>query len=260
MDYDTPTTQPVVRTRSITAAAPHSTPIIAIDAESLPSGICGRVRGIAVRYGVIDSYGTIFRRGSLDKTRAKVASGKVMLFANHGAGDGYGLSSHVGTVRTLVPEGDGEMMSADLFDTAAGRAAKEYLSAVVASDSRTGLSLGFHDRRSDWTMHNGERVFAFDEIELEEISLTPRNAVPGAEVSSVRHGAPISKESAVALLAQLRATFPPEVFASLLEVPVADDESDSVAKEKSDDESSEPVVATYADRLDAARRTLSHQF
>ena len=43
-------------------------------ADDLPTGIIGRLSGIAVRYDVVDSYRTVFAKGSLDKTRAKVSA------------------------------------------------------------------------------------------------------------------------------------------------------------------------------------------
>ena len=106
-------------------------------------------------------------------------------------------------------------------------------------------------------MSDGQQVYAFTEIELDEISLAPRQAVPGADVLGVRTAPALSMESAQALVEQLRKTFPPEQFAQLIAVPASDDESGSAPPSESDDESSSEVLAvTYADRLDAFRRSL----
>jgi HK97 family phage prohead protease len=185
------------------------------DAE-LPPGVIGRVEGIAVRYGVVDSWGTRFKRGSLDKTRKKVEKGEVKLFDNHGASDMYGTRSHVGVVRSLVTDGDGERMVADLFDTEDGRRAKEYLSAVMASGGQTGLSIGFYERGGAWSKVDDRDVYDFDEIELDEISLAPRQAVPGANVLGVRAESAMSAGSARAVLRAVRASVGAETFAALL--------------------------------------------
>src|SRR3990167_8857769 len=95
----------------------------------LPKGTCGRVVGVALRYGVVDDYGTRFLRGALDRTRSeKVPAGRVALFANM-AWDGSGMHSysartHVGTVRSMEDMGDDVMMMADIFDTEEGRGAQ----------------------------------------------------------------------------------------------------------------------------------------
>jgi phage head maturation protease len=159
-----------------------------VRADALPQGVCGVVTGIALRYNVVDAWGTVFLPGCLDKTRAKVSSGKVKLFDNHGARDGYGTGTHIGVVRSLVGAGDAEVMTAHLFDTEEGRRAKEYLSAVMASGGETGLSIGFYERNGDPVRdaQGNWQHYAFSEIELDEISLAPRNAVPGAEVTGVR--------------------------------------------------------------------------
>jgi HK97 family phage prohead protease len=161
-----------------------------LDTRDLPSGICGRVTGVALVYGVRDAYGTTFAPGCLDRTkREKLAAGKVSLFADHA----YGIHSHVGVVRTLSTVGNEEQLAADLFDTEEGRKAKEYLSAVMDSGGYTGFSIGFYDR-SVPTMMDSMGDFAdgedpgavFTEIELDEVSITPRPAVPGADVVGVR--------------------------------------------------------------------------
>lgn len=148
-----------------------------LDTRDLPDGVCGRVTGVALVYDVEDAYGTRFARGCLDRTkREKLAAGKVSLFADHE----YGIRTHVGVVRTLTTAGGEEMLAADLFDTEDGRHAKEYLEAVVRSGAYTGFSIGFFNRSA-----SGDPDL-FTEIELDEVSITPRPAVPGADVVGVR--------------------------------------------------------------------------
>ena len=159
-----------------------------VRAGELPAGVCGVVTGIALRYNVVDAWGTVFLPGSVDKTRTKVAAGKIKLFDNHGAADGYGTRTHIGVVRSLVQAGEAEVMTAHLFDTEDGRRAKEYLAAVMSAQGETGLSIGFYARDGSEVRdaHGNWQHYAFSEIELDEISLAPRNAVPGADVTSVR--------------------------------------------------------------------------
>jgi hypothetical protein len=83
--------------------------------------------------------------------------------------------------------GDALLMTADVFDTAEGRAALEYVKAVLASGASTGFSIGFIPRASEMTAVDGQAVERFTEIELREVSITPMPAVPGAEIASARH-------------------------------------------------------------------------
>ena len=154
--------------------------------SDLPEGVCGRLTGIALTYSVPDDYGTVFLPGSLDRTRAEaVARGKVKLFADHEPFS----ETHVGIVRSVEDIGDSAVMTADLFDTEAGREMKEYLAAVLASGGETGLSIGFRPIEKEWRADpdTGEMYCAFKEIALREISITPVPAVPGTTVTSVRH-------------------------------------------------------------------------
>lgn len=176
-------------------AVTHRAVALEVRTDGLPDGIVGQVQGIALTYGVTDYYGTRFAAGCLDRTKAeKLAAGKVKLLSDHNGVTGC----HVGVVRTLETIGDSELMSADVFDTAAGRGALEYLRAVVASKAFTGLSIGFYDRASDWiksdepteTPYGQQRMGGYQlytEVELDEISLTPSPAVPGAEVTGTRN-------------------------------------------------------------------------
>lgn len=180
------------RTRAETRLALAS---LEIRAEGdLPPGFCGVVQGVALPYDTVDGYGTMFAPGCLDKTRAqKVAGRKVKLFVDHD----YAIPTHVGTILSLEDVGGAAVMTAGILDTKEGREVREYLLAITASGSSTGLSVGFYERASEWvTSPDGVgSVLRYLEVELIEVSLTPRQAVPGAEVTGVR-----SSEAVVGLL------------------------------------------------------------
>jgi len=160
----------------------------------LPAGVCGQVEGVALVYDVVDTYGTVFQRGCLDRTvRERVVKGKVKLFWDHGDAlqndNGvYDTDLHIGTVRSLtdVRMADGRWVAwlvADLFDTSEGRKAKEYLRAVLATGGDTGLSVGVKPVAPP-VMRNGREHFT--ECYLGEISITAMSSVPGTQVTTVR--------------------------------------------------------------------------
>jgi hypothetical protein len=154
----------------------------AVQTEGLPEGVCGRLIGTGLVYEQEDSYGTTWVTGCLDMTkRTKVPAGRVQLFTAGPMGHEYGVRSHVGVVRSCETRGNEEIITADLFDTEDGRRTKEYLDAVLRSQGTTGLSIGCYVRRTE--PQNAER---FAEVELEEFTITPRPAVPGAEIDAVR--------------------------------------------------------------------------
>lgn len=187
--------------------------------DNLPDGVCGIVSGIALRYNVEDSWGTRFLPGCVDKTRAKIVARKVKLFANHGAEDQYGIRTHIGTVTALTMAGDAEVMTAELFDTDEGQHAKRYLEAVQKSGAESGLSIGFHPRAGDWAPKGDNKYGTYDysEIEMEEISLAPRQAVPGAVFTGVRHQPSAEDVNGVRLLLRgLRTTYGSEQLLALL--------------------------------------------
>lgn len=156
-----------------------------VRAESnLPPGIAGRVSGVALTYEVVDSYQTMFARKSAKRSvDTKVAARKVPLLMDHERTS----KAHVGVVTEMQDVGDALVMTADIFDTADGRAALEYVKAVLASGASTGFSIGFVPRASEMVMVNEKPVERFTEIELREVSITPMPAVPGAEVASARN-------------------------------------------------------------------------
>ncbi len=156
-----------------------------VRAESnLPPGIAGRVSGVALTYEVVDSYQTMFARKSAKRSiDTKVAARKVPLLMDHERTS----KAHVGVITEMQDVGDALVMTADIFDTADGRAALEYVKAVLASGASTGFSIGFVPRASEMVMVGEKPVERFTEIELREVSITPMPAVPGAEVASARN-------------------------------------------------------------------------
>lgn len=170
-------------------------------ATDLPAGVVGRVSGVALVYEVIDSHGTTFQRGALTRTmRERVAAGKVKLYWDHGGAHltgSYDTDLHIGVVRRMwdepLPDGRmAAMMEADLFDTAEGRRAHEYLRAVYAAGGETGLSVGMKGDtiRTDSVRIDGELVTRIKECGLSEISITAEPSIPGTAVTHVRAQVP----------------------------------------------------------------------
>jgi HK97 family phage prohead protease len=151
--------------------------------EGLPEGIAGRITGVALTYEQVDTYGTVFARGCAKRTiDTKVKARRVPFLMDHERE----VEAHVGVVASLTDTGDGLVMVADLFDTEAGREARDYVKAVMAAGAVTGLSIGFVPKRTEMVTVDGQMVERFLEIELREISLTPMPAVPGTDVLGAR--------------------------------------------------------------------------
>lgn len=149
----------------------------------LPPGVAGRVSGVALTYEAVDTYDTMFARGSLKRSiDTKVAARKVPLLMDHERS----TRAHVGVVTAMQDVGDALVMTADVFDTAEGRAALEYVKAVLASGASTGFSIGFVPRSSGTVKMGDKMIERFTEIELREVSITPMPAVPGADVTNAR--------------------------------------------------------------------------
>jgi HK97 family phage prohead protease len=133
----------------------------------------------------------MFQRGCANQSVAtKVKARKVPLLMDHDRS----VASHVGVVATMSEVGDTMVMVADLFDTPDGRAALEYVKAVMAAGASTGFSIGFVPRASQRVMVDGQPVELFTEIELREVSITPMPAVPGADVTAARADDPEQPE------------------------------------------------------------------
>jgi HK97 family phage prohead protease len=151
--------------------------------EGLPEGIAGRITGVALSYEQVDTYGTVFARGCAKRTiDTKVKARRVPFLMDHERE----VDAHVGVVASLTDTGDGLVMVADLFDTEAGREARDYVKAVMAAGAVTGLSIGFVPKRTELAVVDGNTVERFLEIELREVSLTPMPSVPGTDVLGAR--------------------------------------------------------------------------
>ena len=230
----------------------------------LPPGIAGRVSGIALTYGVVDSYGTMFAPGSAKRSiDTRVKAGKLPLLMDHERS----TRAHVGVVRSLDEVGDALVMTADVFDTAEGRAALEYVKAVLASDASTGFSVGFVPRQSETVNVDGQRVERFTEIELREVSITPMPAVPGADVLGARQDAdePAERSDLELLMLAARAALdalPSADRAAILAVyadaPAVAPVPASSLDTRSNDAPDAPRVATMDERLAAVRRSFLH--
>ena len=161
------------------------------EGDALPAGIAGRVAGVALTYDVVDTYGTMFQRGCANQSVAtKVKARKVPLLMDHDRS----VASHVGVVAGMSEVGDTLVMVADLFDTPDGRAALEYVKAVMAAGASTGFSIGFVPRASQRVMVDGAPVELFTEVELREVSITPMPSVPGTAVTAARADEPVMDE------------------------------------------------------------------
>jgi HK97 family phage prohead protease len=161
------------------------------EGDTLPAGIAGRVAGVALTYDVVDTYGTMFQRGCANQSVAtKVKARKVPLLMDHDRS----VASHVGVVASMSEVGDTLVMVADLFDTPDGRAALEYVKAVMAAGASTGFSIGFVPRASQRVMVDGAPVELFTEVELREVSITPMPSVPGTAVTAARADEPVQDE------------------------------------------------------------------
>ena len=236
----------------------------------LPDGICGRITGVALTYGVVDSYGTRFRKGCLERSRQKVGAGKVGLYLDHV----YDTAHHAGVLRSMELRGNEEHIAADLFDNEAGRKAKEWVRSLLAAGVSPGTSVGFFDATREmgvgFTVRKSETiadvthgsVLEFTEIELEELSLTPRPAVPGARVDGVRSD--IRERHRLALTGTMALLGPvafrqivDEVLGGRTEESDTDRtvEGDSPADTSRTDAEDTPRYATDEERLWAVRRS-----
>lgn len=243
----------------------------------LPAGIIGRVEGFALVYDTVDSFGTAFAPGSLDRTtRERVAAGKVKLFWDHGdaALQGtYDTDLHIGVVRSLenrrTPDGKmGAWMTADLLDTEEARKAKAYVTAVLAAGGETGISIGMLEKglQASTARVDGQPVLYYTDVPLREISLTAEQAVPGALVGSIRAEDRQKMRDQVlhGLIAALgiehiRAALDAASQGDATEQDSADagDEPDTRDAEAGDSRAVESPLATMDERLAAVRSSYS---
>ena len=227
-----------------------------------------QVEGIALPYDEIDSYGTTFARGCLARTaRERVPAGKVRHFLDHGdvpVTGMYDTHLHIGTVREVWDEQlpDGRWVAkfrADIFDTAPGREAHEYLKAVAATGSETGVSIGMMEMpKTTRTTINGKVCDRIDEVALREISITSVPSVPGARVTSVRADVSqpvdqVTTPNYFALLDGIVAHLGPEAVRAhlrpiLSDAPVENSDADAGAPRDSDS-----LGSAAGDSLDVSR-------
>ncbi len=236
--------------------------IRAVDETKPEPGTCGRISAIGVRYNVPDAYGTLFKPGCLTKTVAqKVSAGKVRYHADHI----YRTTEHIGTVRTVADVGDDVLITAEIFDTESGRRYLEYAKACMTTKSQTGCSIGFYSRASEMVEMDGERFLAFTEVELEEFSATPINAVEGADLLSARRDPdPVRLKLQRAALDGLLQSLPEAesraAFAARFAGGNATPEPDSAPARNAapaDSPAPAPSAASMDDRLAVVRRSFA---
>jgi HK97 family phage prohead protease len=238
--------------------------VLQVRAESdLPLGIAGRVSGIALTYEVVDAYDTMFAKGSAKRSiDTRVAAKKLPLLMDHERS----TRAHVGVVTAMEDVGDALVMTADVFDTAEGRAALEYVKAVLASGASTGFSIGFVPRRSEIVKLGDKTAERFTEIELREVSITPMPAVPGASVTAARNDAPDLADRddddllAVAARAALDALSPDQRQAVFAAYAVAPDATSSPAPSPVDTPDADAADASRAVSLDARLRAVRQSY
>jgi len=242
--------------------------IRAVETNEPAPGTCGSIAFIGLRYMVPDSYGTMFKPGCLAKTAsAKVSKGIVKYFGDHI----YRWRTHLGVIRSVEDVGDGVLVKADVLDAKEGREYLEYAKACMASGTQTGASIGFWDRASDVEEVNGQRYLVYSEIELEEFSGTPMNAVDGADLLSARRqGDTKRRETLLVALDGILSGLPeadaraavearyaaPVVVVPAVPVPVAEPAAlvRAAVEPENQPASAIPVPATSAERQSALRR------
>jgi HK97 family phage prohead protease len=234
---------------------------IRAEGSDLPAGVAGRVSGVALTYDVVDSYDTMFARGCAKRSiDQRVSSRKVPLLMDHERS----TRAHVGVVAAMEEVGDSLVMVADLFDTAEGRSALEYVKAVLAAGADTGFSIGFIPRKSEVVQVGEKSVERFTELELREVSLTPMPAVPGAQVSGARAEdlAPLASDddiltiAAHAALSALPESLRLAVVQTYLAALAPDSAPDSSEISETPDATPAPGGrATMEDRIKAIRST-----
>jgi hypothetical protein len=238
----------------------------------LPKGVCGRITGVLLPYGRTDTYGTRFMKGCIDRSRAeKVPAGRVPLFINmtfDGSGmHMYNARTHIGVIRSLEDVGDDAMMVADVFDTVDGRAAKDYVAAVLGAGASTGLSVGFRERqppelKQEEIDGHKQYVAEYREIELMEGTVTPLPAVPGADVLAVRSQTDL-KEFTRGLLERLPVSERSALFEEFVQQRTDADAKPAggappvAAEPKAGDAKDVATEATMEDRLTAFRSTFT---
>lgn len=133
----------------------------------------GALEGLAVRFGVIDSY-----RTSFDRNAFTWEGRSLPLLWSHDR------SQVLGSVRSITPDGEGLRIKARLnLDIARAREVRS----MLANGDISGLSVGFQ-RLKDEVRAGGVRHIT--RAKLNEVSIVALPAVPGSIVTSVRTTGP----------------------------------------------------------------------
>lgn len=132
--------------------------------------------GWAVRYGVVDSYGTAFAPGVFD---ASLARGLPLLVWAHDP------ARPLGRVTSARGDASGLAIVGRLDDPDAVPDVRQAL-AQVASRTVTGLSVGFVPEDAERRRIAGEDVVVFTRATLHEVSLVIVPAVPGSDITDLR--------------------------------------------------------------------------
>jgi HK97 family phage prohead protease len=148
----------------------------------------GTIVGMAVRFDVVDSYGTTFDR------RAFAWDGKSLpMLWSHNA------SEVVGSIRSVTVENDGLKIRGKL--NLEVQRAREVRAMLIAGDI-SGLSIGFR-RLKDEARSGGIRHIT--QARLQEVSFVALPSVPGSGVTSVRiHNPETGHASAAAFVEACR--------------------------------------------------------
>lgn len=237
--------------------------------------VVGRVRGIALVYGVLDEHRTTFDRGCLEKTQERVRAGKVKLYWDHGDAGKHGVYDtdlHIGIVRSLedvqLPDGRwAAVMEADILNTPIGREKHDYLKKVSRAGGEAGLSIGMlaPPRGVPMTWPDDKKpAFRITECGLREISVTGEPSVPGTTVLQVRQNAeepPAERELGAALLASLLEVLPEDLVREQMAARFPADERDTAPRGAVDhaDEAQGGQIASMAERQAAVRQSFAHE-
>ena len=131
----------------------------------------GTLEGIAVRYGVLDTYKTEFAPSAFGPMKGR----SVPMLWSHDP------STVIGSWSSVEDRGDGLAVKGKLnLDVARAR---EVRSLLAAGDVR-GLSIGFRRLADEARQGGGRRI---TRAQLVEVSVVAVPSVPGSAVTSVRH-------------------------------------------------------------------------
>ena len=146
-----------------------ATPTLELETRFSPVGDDGEVRGVAVKFGVVDSYRSEFAPTAFTFTGKSVP----MLF-------GHDPHQVIGSWSKFEAR-DGGLVAVGKLNLAVARALE--VRALLQAGDLSGLSIGFRTVKDE--RRGAVRVIT--QADLREISIVPFPAVPGSGVTSVRH-------------------------------------------------------------------------